>query len=237
MSDLKNFLRIVAVTDHVAEDEQKRLIAMSKDRAIEGVSVDQERSRVRVNCEILEKGEIKPVYQMDHVNWFKLSISETKSEKCPRIGVVSEVGKLFPTSIDDYRSVVSFRNGSVVRAFANRRLLADYVGIRKQGQEWFLVIDQRLDISVPSYVQDADLPAFLDGKAPTDLIELACELLKKVGKVANPDWVNGLQSFKDEKPPRRDRRGWGQQRPERRSGSVIKTGMSSADVADLQDED
>jgi len=240
MSDLKNFLRIVAVTDRVSEDEQKRLIAMSKDKAIEGVSVDEQRSRVRVNCEVLVSGQIKPVYQMDHVNWFKISCSETDSEKCPRIGVISDVGTLFPTPLDDYRSVVSFRNGTVVRAFANRRLLADYVAVRKQGQDYFLVIDPRLDISVPSYVDENGLAGFLKDKVPADVLGLACELLKKVGKAVNPAWVKGLQSFKDERPGRRskpDRKEDRQHRPrpESRSDPVFKQGMTSEDAAVLED--
>jgi hypothetical protein len=200
MSDLKNFLRIVAVTDRVAEDEQKRLIAMSKNKAIEGVSVDQQRSRVRVNCELLANGEIKPVYQMAQVSWFKISCSETQSEKCPRIGVVSEVGKLFPTPIDDYRSVVSFRNGTVVRVFTNRRLLADYVAVRKQGQGYFLIVDQRLDFLVPGYVQDREISGFLQGKVTADLLEISMDLLKKA--VNNPEWVNGLQTLKEAGKPK-----------------------------------
>ena len=258
MLDLKNFLRIVAVTDRVAEDEQKRLIAMSKDKAIEGVSVDQQRSRVRVNCELLANGEIKPVYQMAQVSWFKISVSETKSEKCPRIGVVSEVGKLFPTPIDDYRSVVSFRNGTVVRVFANRRLLADYVAVRKQGQDYFLIADQRLDLLVPGYVQDREISDFLQGKVPADLLEISVDLLKKA--VNNPEWVNGLQAHKeagkpkpeadrptparvearhDKKDRRCERSDKNEFRPKaeaQEDAPRVKPGMSSADVADSQDE-
>ena len=242
MSDLRNFLRVVAVTERVTEDEQKRLIAMSKDKAIEGVSVDEQRSRVRVNCAVLAKDEIKPLYQIpEGVSWFKISCSETKSAKSPRIGVVSDVGTLFPAPLDDYLSVVSFRNGTVVRAFANRRLLADYVGVRKEGQSYFLVVDERLDFLVPGYVQDREIPGFLQGRVPADLLEISVDLLRKA--VSNPEWVNGLQSFKGE-PSRRempDRRERGQdhgQRPERHSNKpAVKPGMSAADVAeDFQDK-
>jgi len=198
MVDLK-FLRVFAIWERVSEQVLQKMYGMLKAGALQNVFVDFRKERLKIPCELVgEVGEVRPWFQMSDLGrpaWFQLSLAVPG----PIGWVVLDGGKKEPVLNERFgKWLLIFRNGTVVRQ-QGRKILADYLAVRQQGNKFFLIQQERMAVDIPSFIQDIEeLREFLKDKTPTDLFEIVLSVarLKGSASVVNSEWVDGLKKFK-----------------------------------------
>lgn len=194
MIDLK-FLRCWAVREKVGE-ELKEWIRKVRVGLVTGVIVEEEKKRVKCRCEVKGGGgEIIPWIQDFQPYWFLLELRVPSD-----YWVVLEKGKVkHPFLLPNGVRILKFRNGTVVRVMGHK-LVADYLGVKKEGGKYKLVEIERFAVDIPPYISTAEkLREFLAlSGAPSDIVESAehLDLVSSWPTIKNLSWVQKLEKLK-----------------------------------------
>lgn len=196
------FLKAWAVFERLSEALCREIWQRIKEGALQGVYLGED-ARVKIPCEILSTGEVKPwvvLSQLGQPHWFQLSLAVPG----PRgwvvlVGEGKRVTPHFNAKLGKWLLV--FRNGTVVR-FHNRKLVADYLAVVRQGARYQLLEKERVAIDVPHFVRDKEaLREFLRGEVAEELLEVAIELFEP-DRISNPKWEKGLENVLRSSAPR-----------------------------------
>ncbi|MCX8015748.1 MAG: hypothetical protein N2692_00320 [Patescibacteria group bacterium] len=196
------FLRCWAVWERLGQEFCREIRQRIKGGALQGVYLGED-ARVKIPCEILSTGEVKPwviLPQLGQPHWFQLSLAVPG----PRgwvvlVGEGKRVTPRFNQKLEKW--LIVFRNGTVVR-FHGRKLVADYLAVVRQGARYQLLQKERVAIDVPHFVRDKEgLREFLRGEVTEELLEVAVELFEP-DRISNPQWEKGLENVLRSSTPR-----------------------------------
>lgn len=196
------FLKAWAVFERLSEALCREIWQRIKEGALQGVYLGED-ARVKIPCEILSTGEVKPwvvLSQLGQPHWFQLSLAVPG----PRgwvvlVGEGKRVTPRFNQKLGKWLLV--FRNGTVIR-FHGRKLVADYIAVVRQGNRYQLLEKERVAIDIPHYVRDKEgLREFLRGEVTEELLEVAVELFEP-DRISNPQWEKGLEKVLRSSAPR-----------------------------------
>jgi hypothetical protein len=200
---LEKFLRIWEVFERLPEALCREIQQRIKVGALQGVYLDEENARLKVPCEILSTGEVKPwvlLPQLGQPHWFQLSLAVPGPKGW--VVLVGEGKKAIPHFNGKLgKWLLVFRNGTVVR-FHGRKLVADYIAVVRQGNRYQLLEKERVAIDVPHFVRDKEgLQEFLRDEVAEELLEVAIELFEP-DRLSNPVWEKGLENVLRSSAPR-----------------------------------
>lgn len=199
----KEFVKIWAVWERLSEVLCREIRQRIKVGAIQGVYLDEENARLKVPCEILQGGEVKPWVDLPQVgqpSWFQLSLAVPGPKGW--MALVGEGKRATPHFNQKLgKWLLVFRNGTVVR-FHGRKLVADYLAVARQGSRYLLLEKERVAVDIPHYVRDKEeLREFLRGEVAEELLEVAVELFEP-DRISNPAWEKGLENVLRSSAPR-----------------------------------
>lgn len=196
MIDLK-FLRCWAVREKVGE-ELKEWIRKVRVGLVTGVIVEEEKKRVKCRCEV-KGGEIISWLKDFQPHWFLLELRVPNDH-----WIIIEKEKVkTPFLLPNGIRVLKFRNGTLVRLLGHK-LVADYLGVKKEGGKYKLIEIERFVVDIPSYITPEKLREFLAlSGAPSDIVESAEHLVSSWPTIKNLSWVEGLERLKEKEERKR----------------------------------
>jgi len=203
MSDLTRWLRVKAIEERVSVERQKTVIAEAKSGKIDGVSVDENRGRILVDCILEADGELVMASPVINPDFYRISTAQ--GERGPRIAVLADNRDVQPF-LKETRSgqleVFVFRNGIVFRCWKGQdgaTVTADYVGVRRENGKVYLVIYPRFELGMPRFAAKEDLLKFLEvNHISEEFLGIVARLVgtNSDGQIINPKWVDGLDKAK-----------------------------------------
>ncbi|MGB9847823.1 MAG: hypothetical protein ACPLKV_01245 [Minisyncoccia bacterium] len=188
-----NFLKIWAVWERIPKPQD--ILERIKSGALQGVHFDPLKARLKVPCVVVERGIVKPwvfLPQLGQPQWFQISLSVPGPKGW---AVVVGENKLITPHFNNKvgKWLLLFRNGTVVR-FHGRKLVADYLGVARQGNHYSLLERERVMIDIPHYVRDKEsLRDFLVGQVDEEILKVSVELFESDRRLPNPKWEAGLK--------------------------------------------
>jgi len=203
MSDLLKWIRVKAIEERVSAERQKTVIAEAKSGKIDGVSVDEGRGRILVDCVLKADGELVMVSPVIDPDVFRISIAQ--GERGPRIAVVSngrEVNPFLKEIKNGQLLIFAFRNGIIVRCWKGQEgatVTADYVATRRENGKSYLLIYPKFEVGIPRFAVEGDLQQYLQAaRIPEEFLGIVMHLVgtQSDGQLSNPKWVDGLSKAK-----------------------------------------
>lgn len=191
----REFLKILAVWEGIPEPLRQDLLKKVRSGALQGVHFDPLKARLKVPCVVVEGGIVKPwviLPQLGQPQWFQISLSVPGPKGW---AVVVGENKLITPHFNNKvgKWLLVFRNGTVVR-FHGRKLVADYLGVARQGNHYSLLEKERVMVDIPHYVRDKEsLQDFLLDQVEEEILKVALGLFEPEKRLPNPKWEAGLK--------------------------------------------